>query len=76
MVKSLFYSQTRQIVFTEIGGRTIYDFRTGLVQFGEENWRSPDDLNPTDLHDFHQLIYYWERIVLERGKKVREAHDF
>lgn len=56
----------RQIGFVTSDGRTIYDFRTNRVRFGDGAWQRPDDLVERAEDRFLELVRFWERMVLAR----------
>ena len=53
-----------QIAFVNMKGRTIYDFRSRRVRVGDDPWRHPEDLEPSELRAFRRLVHTWERMVL------------
>ena len=55
-----------QIAFVNMKGRTIYDFRSRRVRVGDDPWRHPEDLEPSELSAFRRLVHTWERMVLAR----------
>lgn len=58
-----------QIALARSTGRTVFDFRMGLVQSeGSAAWRRPEALNGADTLAFEQLVHTWERIVLARNR--------
>ena len=59
------FDRPAEIALTRIGGRTIYDFRSGLVQVqGSAAWRRPTDLRDSDRAYFQELVHTWERLRL------------
>jgi hypothetical protein len=63
-----------QIALTRAAGRTVFDFRTGLVMSeGAATWRQPEALRAADALAFQQLVHMWERIVLARDRSAARA---
>jgi hypothetical protein len=63
----------RQIALTSKHGRTMYDFRTGLVHVGTGDWQRVDGLSSAESHAFLQLVHFWESMMLARSAKGRGA---
>lgn len=53
----------RQIGFVSNAGRTIYDFRTGLVQFPHAAWEKPERLTTEATAAFLDLVHRWENLM-------------
>jgi hypothetical protein len=60
----------RQIAFLQADGRTIYDFRSGRVQFRDGVWRRVPELGPAYREQFLSLIHEWERMVVARRDRL------
>jgi hypothetical protein len=57
------FGRPAQIAHTRADGRTLFDFRTGLVQtWPSRGWRRPEDLTVAERGAFVDLVHVWERM--------------
>lgn len=61
----------RQIGFVGLAGRTIYDFRTNRVRFGDGPWRRPEALERDAAARFVELVRVWERMMVAKSGPER-----
>lgn len=54
--------QPRQIAFTALGGRTLYDFRTEQVRGEDGRWQSAAEAGARETGDWLPLLHFWERL--------------
>jgi hypothetical protein len=66
------FDRPRQIAFTGLDGRILYDFRTGLARIGRGTWQRPEDLSAAEQPEFVRLVHTWERMVLARNAASSE----
>jgi hypothetical protein len=48
--------------------RLTFDFRRNQVKAGDGEWIRPDALDPATSRRFLDLVHFWERLVLARGR--------
>jgi hypothetical protein len=56
------FERPAQIALTRIDGRTVFDFRTGLVRLPGGAWRHPDTLDADGRDALLALVHTWERM--------------
>jgi hypothetical protein len=69
------FERPRQIAFTGLDGRIIYDFRSGRAQIDSPDWRRPEDLSPAGQQEYRRLLQTWERMILARNRNAAGSHD-
>jgi hypothetical protein len=60
-------SRPRQIGFVGAEGRTIYDFRSNRVRFGDGAWQHPEAVAGAEAARFVELVRLWERMMSAKG---------
>ena len=68
-------NRPRQIAFTSGASRLVYDFRTRLARLDNGAWQRPGALSGDASRRFDELIHFWERMALARGKTRRATDD-
>ena len=54
-----------QIGLVTLAGRTVFDFRSNLIQMRDAAWRRPDALDANDRAAWLELVWMWERLLLD-----------
>lgn len=65
-------NRPRQIAFRTGVGGIAYDFRSRKVQVRSGAWLPLSDVSGEERERFHDLVHYWERMMLARASRMAD----